>query len=216
MARTRTSKAWMREHIEDPWVQKAKAEGWRSRAAFKLMQIDAKDRLLRPGMRVVDLGSTPGGWSQVAVKAVGRQGRVVAVDLIEMVPVAGVEFLQGDFETDATVAAVRALLDGRPADLVLSDMAPNLSGIGAADQARMAGLAEAAAAFALEVLTPDGAFLTKVFHGVGFDDLLRGLRSTFRSVAVRKPEASRGRSPETYLLARGPRPADAESANLRA
>jgi 23S rRNA (uridine2552-2'-O)-methyltransferase len=216
MARTRTSKAWMREHVEDPWVQKARAEGWRSRAAFKLMQIDARDRLLRPGARVVDLGSTPGGWSQVAVKAVGRQGRVVAVDLLEMVPIAGVHFLQGDFERDETVEAVRALLDGRAANLVLSDMAPNLSGIGAADQARMAGLAEAAAQFALEVLTPDGAFLTKVFHGVGFDALLRDLRGAFRTVAVRKPEASRGRSPETYLLARGPRRADPEIENLRA
>jgi 23S rRNA (uridine2552-2'-O)-methyltransferase len=205
MARTRTSKAWMREHINDPWVQKARAEGWRSRAAFKLQQIDAKDRLLRPGMRVVDVGSTPGGWSQVAAKAVGPTGRVIAVDLVEMEPLPGVRFVRGDFETEATVAEVVALLGGHPADLVLSDMAPNLSGIGAVDQARMAGLAEAAAAFAQDVLTPDGAFLTKVFHGVGFDDLLRGLRQTFRSVAVRKPEASRGRSPETYLLARGPR-----------
>ena len=142
MARTKTSKAWMREHINDPWVQKARAEGYRSRAAYKLMQIDAKDRLLRPGMTIVDLGATPGGWSQVAAKAVGPSGRVVAVDLLELEPLPGVRFVRGDFEDEATLVAVEALLAGRPVDLVMSDMAPNLSGIGSADQARSVGLAE--------------------------------------------------------------------------
>lgn len=202
MARTKTSKAWLHEHVNDPWVKKAQAEGYRSRAAYKLLQIDAKDRLLRPGTLVVDLGAAPGGWSQVAAKAVGPAGRVVAVDLLEMAPVPGVRFIQGDFGTDAVLAEVTAALEGRSVDLVLSDMAPNISGIGLVDQAGAAGLAELSLDFALRFLGPRGALLVKVFHGVGFDDVLRQMRAAFREVQVRKPEASRGRSPETYLLGR--------------
>jgi 23S rRNA (uridine2552-2'-O)-methyltransferase len=203
MPRSKTSKAWLREHINDPWVQKAKAEGYRSRAAFKLKQIDAKDRLLKPGMVVVDLGSTPGGWSQVAGKAVGRAGKVVAVDLLEMEPLHGVVFLRGDFFEDATWRALETELDGRRADIVLSDMAPNLSGVNVADQARSVGLAELALDAAERLLAPGGAFLVKIFHGAGFEAYVKALRERFVQVVVRKPEASRGRSAETYLLARG-------------
>jgi 23S rRNA (uridine2552-2'-O)-methyltransferase len=193
----------MREHVTDPWVQRAKAEGYRSRAAFKLSQIDAKDRILRPGMVVVDLGAAPGGWSQVAARAVGVAGRVVAVDLLPMEPLPRVAFVRGDFEHDTTWAALQAALGGRRVDLVLSDMAPNLSGVAVADQARSVRLAEAALECALKLLVPGGTFLVKVFHGAGFEDVVRDLRLHFLKVAVRKPEASRGRSPETYLLARG-------------
>jgi 23S rRNA (uridine2552-2'-O)-methyltransferase len=203
MARTRTSKAWLHEHVTDAWVQKARAEGWRSRAAFKLLQIDQKDRLLRPGMTVLDLGATPGGWSQVAGKAVGPTGRVVAVDLLPLEPLHGVVFVQGDFEDEAILPRVEAALEGRQADLVLSDMAPNLSGVGLSDQARSVRLAEAALDAALRWLRPGGSLLVKVFHGAGFDDVVRQLRAQFGQVVVRKPEASRGRSAETYLLARG-------------
>lgn len=206
MARTRTSRAWMREHVTDPWVQRAKAEGYRSRAAFKLLQIDAKDRILRPGMVVVDLGATPGGWSQVAARAVGPAGRVVAVDLLPMAPLPHVEFVCGDFEDPATWEALQTVLGGSRVDVVLSDMAPNLSGVAVADQARSVRLAEAALDCALKLLEPGGTFLVKVFHGAGFEAFVRALRQHFLKVAVRKPEASRGRSPETYLLARGFRP----------
>lgn len=203
MARSRTSKAWLREHVTDPWVQKARAGGWRSRAAFKLLQIDQKDRLLRPGMAVLDLGAAPGGWSQVAAEAVGPAGRVVAVDLLPLEPLPGVVFVQGDFEDAAVLPRVEAALGGGRAGLVLSDMAPNLSGVGPTDQARSVRLAEAALDAALRWLQPGGSLLVKVFHGAGFDDLVRQLRSHFGQVVVRKPEASRGRSAETYLLAKG-------------
>ncbi|MEO8040511.1 MAG: RlmE family RNA methyltransferase [Betaproteobacteria bacterium] len=206
MPRTKTSKAWLQEHVNDPWVQKAKAEGYRSRAAFKLLQIDAKDKLLKPGMTVVDLGATPGGWSQVAAKIVGPAGKVVAVDLLEMEPLHGVEFIRGDFYDDGTWAAVEAMLSGRPVDIVLSDMAPNLSGVGMTDQARSIGLAELALDAALRLLPVGGSLLVKVFHGAGFEAFMKGLREHFAQVAARKPDASRGRSAETYLLARGRRP----------
>lgn len=205
MARTKTSNAWLREHVNDTYVKRAKAEGYRSRAAFKLMQMNEKDHLLRPGSVVVDLGATPGGWSQVAAASVGPSGKVVAVDLLEMEPLRGVEFVQGDFGDDAILAEVMAKLGGRQVDLVLSDMAPNLTGIGAVDQAGVAGLAELALDFALRFLSPKGALLVKVFHGAGFDALLKQMRQAFLEVAVRKPDASRDRSPETYLLARGKR-----------
>lgn len=203
MPRSKTSKAWLREHVNDPWVQKAKAEGYRSRAAFKLKQIDAKDRLLKPGMVVVDLGATPGGWSQVAAGIVGRAGLVVAVDLLELEPLPGVTFIRGDFFEDATWSALVAELGERRADIVLSDMAPNWSGVSVADQARAVGLAELALEAAERLLAPGGAFLVKIFHGTGFDAYVKALRERFSRVVVRKPEASRGRSAETYLLARG-------------
>ena len=192
----------MREHVNDPWVQKAKAEGLRSRAAFKLLQIDERDHLLKPGMTVVDLGAAPGGWAQVAARRVGAGGFVLGVDLLDMEPLPGVRFLRGDFGEAGTLAAVEAALAGRSVGLVLSDMAPNVSGIVMADQARSVGLAELALEFCLRFLSPEGAFLVKMFHGAGFDEFVREVRQHFGQVVSRKPEASRGRSAETYLLAR--------------
>lgn len=193
----------MQEHVSDPWVQRAKAEGWRSRAAFKLLEIDHKDRLLRSGMTVVDLGAAPGSWCQVAVRRVGPAGRVFALDLLPMDPLPGVEFLQGDFRETEVLAALEASLGQMPVDLVLSDMAPNMSGIAVSDHARSAHLAELALDFARERLRSGGDLLVKTFHGPGFEELRAAMRQAFASVAVRKPAASRGRSSEIYLLARG-------------
>ena len=193
----------MREHVTDPYVRRANAEGWRSRAAFKLQQIAEKDRLLKPGMTVVDLGAAPGGWSQVAAKAVGESGRVVAVDLLEMAQVPGVTTILGDFGDSGTLEAVETALEGRQADLVLSDMAPNLSGIAAVDQARSIALAELALDFAVKHLKPQGNFLVKTFHGAGYDELVATLRRSFVQVLTRKPMASRSRSSEVYLLGKG-------------
>lgn len=202
MARTRTSKAWMQEHVTDPFVQRAKKEGWRSRAAFKLMEIDDKDKLLRRGEVVVDLGAAPGGWSQVAAKRVGDAGLVFALDLLEMDPIHGVHFLQGDFRDDAVLEQLAESLAGRPVGLVMSDMAPNMSGVNLVDQARVMHLAELGLEFARAHLKPQGAFLVKVFQGSDYDAFLKAMRLTFASVAVRKPEASRDRSAELYLLGR--------------
>ena len=202
MARSKTSNQWMREHVNDPYVQRAKAEGYRSRAAYKLMEIDAKDRLLRPGQIVVDLGATPGGWSQIAGRVVGPKGRVLAIDLLEMEPLSNVKFIQADFSEDIGLNLIEKELGGSKVDLVLSDMSPNISGIGVADQARSIGLAELALDFALKHLRPEGAFLVKCFQGTGFQELLAVMRSQFQSVVSRKPDASRGRSSEMYLLAR--------------
>jgi 23S rRNA (uridine2552-2'-O)-methyltransferase len=196
----KTSKAWMREHVTDPYVKRANAEGFRSRAAYKLQQIDAKDKLLQPGMIVVDLGAAPGGWSQVAAKAVGSSGRVIAVDLLEVPQVPGVKVICGDFSEEATLEALDNAMEGEPADLVLSDMAPNMSGIASVDQARAIGLAELALDFARSHLKPQGNFLVKTFHGAGYDDLVNTLRRSFRQVYTRKPDASRSRSSEVYLL----------------
>ena len=193
----------MREHVTDQFVKRANAEGFRSRAAYKLQQIDEKDKLLKPGMTVVDLGAAPGGWSQVAAKAVGATGRVIAVDLLEVPQVPGVTVIRGDFSEDATLAAVEAALEGEAVDLVLSDMAPNMSGIASADQARAVALAELALEFALKHLKPQGNFLVKTFHGAGFDGLVSTLRRFFLQVQTRKPDASRSRSSEVYLLGKG-------------
>lgn len=203
MSRTKTSKAWLRRHVTDAWVQKSKAEGYRARSAYKLLQIDARERLLGRGRFVVDLGAAPGGWSQVAAEAVGPTGSVIALDLLPMEPIPGVRLLQGDFESEAVLAAVTEAVGGRAVDLVLSDMAPNFTGIAAVDQLRTAALAELAVEFAEQVLSPDGAVVLKVFHGVGFDDLLKRLRTSFVRVAIRKPEASRQESSETYFVAHG-------------
>lgn len=203
MARTRTSKAWMQEHVNDPYVRRAQAEGMRSRAAYKLQQLAERDHLLKPGMVVVDLGAAPGGWSQVAGRAVGSEGRVIAVDLLEMTPVAGVSFVHGDFGDDAVLAEVERALAGRPVDLVLSDMAPNISGVANVDQARSIGLAELALEFAVDHLKPGGNFLVKVFQGAGFEALVAEMRRRFVQVVIRKPEASRSRSSEVYLVAKG-------------
>lgn len=202
MARSKTSRAWMKEHVNDPYVQRAKAEGYRSRAAYKLMELDAKDRLLAPGRVVVDLGATPGGWAQVAAAKVGPRGKVIAVDLLDMEPLPGVTFIRGDFTTDATLAELDAALGGRPVDLVLSDMAPNISGVPSSDAPRMIYLNELAADFAFQRLTEHGALLMKTFQGPGFPELIRMLKTRFRQVMSRKPDASRDRSPEMYLLAR--------------
>ncbi len=203
MKRTKTSKAWMMEHVTDAYVQRAKQEGYRSRASYKLMEIIERDHLLRPGMRVVDLGAAPGGWSQVVAKQLAGSGRVIALDLLEMTPMAGVTFIQGDFREDAVLAELVRALDGRPVDLVISDMAPNISGIALADQARAMHLAELALEFAVQHLKPGGNFLVKVFQGEGFDEYILALRSHFRQVVTRKPKASRGRTNETYLLGIG-------------
>lgn len=202
MKRTRTSKAWMREHVNDPFVQLAKKEGWRSRAAFKLMEMDDKDRLLKRGEVVVDLGATPGGWSQVAARRVGESGMVLALDLLEMEPIHGVDFIQGDFREDDVLARLEEKLNGRGVGLVMSDMAPNMSGVPLVDQARIMYLAELGLAFSQAHLKPDGAFLVKVFQGADYEAFLRAMREVFKTVAVRKPEASRDRSAELYLLGR--------------
>lgn len=190
----------MREHFNDPYVQLARKEGWRSRAAFKLMEIDDKDKLLKKGEVVVDLGATPGGWSQVAVKRVGDGGLVFALDLIEMEPIHGVEFIQGDFREDDVLAKLKEKLNGRQVGLVMSDMAPNMSGVPLIDQARIMHLAELSLEFALAHMKPDGAFLVKVFQGTDYENFFRSMREAFKTVAVRKPDASRDRSAELYLL----------------
>lgn len=204
MKRSASSRQWLKRHVEDPYVQRARKEGYRSRAAYKLLEIDARDRLLAPGAVVVDLGAAPGGWTQVAAKRVGAKGRVIAIDLLEMAPVPGAAFIRADFAGAQGLAQVEAALAGARADLVLSDMAPNLSGIAISDQARSIALAELARDFALAHLKPGGAFLVKVFQGAGSEEFLRSLRAAFAKVVVRKPEASRGESAEVYLLARGP------------
>ena len=193
----------MHEHVNDPYVKRANAEGYRSRAAYKLQQLAARDKLLKPGMLVVDLGTAPGGWSQVAADAVRPTGRVIAVDLLPVTGLHGVTVIQGDFQEHATLAAVEAALGGERADLVISDMAPNISGIALVDQARATALAELALDFALKHLKPRGNLLVKAFQGVGYDAYVKSLRAHFLEVATRKPEASRSRSNEVYLLGKG-------------
>jgi 23S rRNA (uridine2552-2'-O)-methyltransferase len=196
------SKAWMQEHVNDPYVQRAKKEGWRSRAVFKLSEIDEKDRLLKPGMTVVDLGATPGSWCQYAVKRIQPGGRIVALDLLGMEPMAGVDFIQGDFHEEEVLRRLEDALGGRRVDLVLSDMAPNMSGVGVADNARVMHLAELTVDFARSHLKPGGDMLVKVFQGAGFMELRQTVKAMFETLQVRKPAASRDRSAETYLLAR--------------
>jgi len=203
--RSKSSSRWLGEHFADEYVKRAQAEGLRSRAVFKLEEIDAKDRLLRPGMTVVDLGAAPGGWSQYAAHKLGARGRIVALDILEMEPLDGVEFLQGDFTEDEPLERLLATLGAERADLVMSDMAPNMSGMDAVDQPRAMYLAELALDLAVKILKPGGAFLVKVFQGEGFDEFLVQLRARFDRVNVRKPRASRSRSREVYLLALGRR-----------
>ena len=200
MKPTKTSKQWMREHINDPFVQQAQKDGYRSRAAYKLLEIDERDHLIKAGMVVVDLGATPGGWSQVAANKVGDKGKVIALDLLPLNPLPRVEFIQGDFREDSVLAQLEEKLGGKQIELVISDMAPNISGIDLTDQARSIHLAELALEFAVQNLKPGGVFLVKVFQGVGFEDYVKILRKHFAKVASRKPKASRDRSNEVYML----------------
>jgi 23S rRNA (uridine2552-2'-O)-methyltransferase len=203
MKRTRTSKGWMQEHVNDEFVKRAQREGYRARAAYKLMEIDDKDHLIKPGMVVVDLGSAPGSWSQVVSQRLKGQGSIIALDLLEMQSMPGVTFIQGDFREQSVLDALEQTLSGKPVDLVISDMAPNISGISAMDQANAAYLTELALDFSETWLKPGGHFLVKVFVGSGFDEIVRRMRSSFDKVLTRKPKASRDRSSEVYLLGMG-------------
>ena len=203
--RSKSSQRWLKEHESDAYVQRARKEGLRSRAAFKLEELDQAERLLRPGMLVVDLGAAPGGWSQYAGKVLNGKGSVFALDILPMGALPGVTFILGDFREPATLAELTAAVAGRPVDLVMSDMAPNMSGVDAVDQPRQLHLAELALDFAREALKPGGVFLTKVFQGAGFDEFLRTVRREFTKVKMKKPPASRARSAEMYLLATGRR-----------
>lgn len=202
MARTKSSRRWLDRHFKDEYVKRAQQEGYRSRAAYKLLEIQEKDRLLSPGMRVVDLGASPGGWSQVAARFVGRNGRVVALDILPMEPLPDVTFVQGDFREDEPLARLRDAVAGESVDLVLSDMAPNVSGT-ASDQPRMMYLCELTLDLAQRVLKPGGCLVVKIFQGEGFDDYLKELRSSFKQVVSRKPKSSRSKSRELYLVAKG-------------
>jgi 23S rRNA (uridine2552-2'-O)-methyltransferase len=200
MKRTKTSKAWMQEHVNDPYVKLAQKDGYRARAAYKLLEIDDKDRLIKPGMVVVDLGSTPGSWSQVAIQRLKGNGRVIALDLLPMLGIPGVEFIQGDFREDEILEQLEEKLNGQQIDLVISDMAPNISGITSVDQPNAVYLTELAVDFSLKWLKPEGNFLVKVFIGSGFEDIVKIMRNSFEKVVTRKPKASRDRSTEVYLL----------------
>jgi 23S rRNA (uridine2552-2'-O)-methyltransferase len=197
-----SSKAWMKEHRDDPYVQQAQREGYRSRACYKLLEVQQKDRLISPGMTVLDLGSAPGGWSQVAAELVGHKGRVIASDILPMDALAGVEFIEGDFTDDEVFEQILALAGNDPVDCVISDMAPNMSGVAAVDQPRAMYLVELAVDMARRILPPGGSFVAKIFQGEGFDQLIRDVRRDFGRVATRKPKASRPRSREVYLVAR--------------
>ncbi len=198
-----SSKAWLKEHHDDLYVQQAKRDGYRSRACYKLLELQDKDHLMKPGMTVVDLGSAPGGWSQVSADLVGHKGRVVASDILHMDNLADVEFIQGDFTEDAVFERILQAIDGESVDLVVSDMAPNMSGVAAVDQPGSMYLVELALDMARRVLSPGGSFVTKVFQGEGFDELFRDTRDSFDKVLTRKPKASRPRSREVYLVASG-------------
>ncbi len=202
MKRSKSSKRWLREHFSDEYVKQAQKTGLRSRSAYKLLEIDAKDRLFKPGMKVVDLGAAPGGWSQIAAQKVAENGRVFALDILPMDPIAGVEFIQGDFASQEALDALQAVIADQDIDLVICDIAPNMSGIRAVDQPRSMYLIELSLDFAKQVLRPGGVFLAKVFQGEGFDELMRELRAHFGKVVVRKPKASRSRSQEVYCLAK--------------
>lgn len=203
VARSKTSAAWLKEHVDDVWVQKAQKDGYRSRATYKLAEIDDKDRLFRAGMTVIDLGSAPGGWSQLLSERLGSQGKILASDILPMDAVPDVEFIQGDFTEEDVLETLLNAMQGKQADLVISDMAPNLSGMNAIDQPKAMYLVELALDLAEQVLKPGGDLLAKVFQGEGYEEYLKLLRNRFTKVLARKPAASRARSREVYLLARG-------------
>ena len=203
MPRSKSSHRWLREHFSDPFVQRAQAEGLRSRAAYKLEELIERDRILKPGMVVVDLGAAPGGWSQVVAQRLPGKSTVIALDILPMPAIPGVEFLQGDFRDEAVLRRLEDAVGGRPVDLVLSDMAPNMSGVASVDQARSMELVELARDFAQEHLAAGGTFLVKLFQGAGFDTYLKDLRTRYARITMRKPKASRARSPEVYALCTG-------------
>ncbi|MBX2808417.1 MAG: 23S rRNA (uridine(2552)-2'-O)-methyltransferase RlmE [Cellvibrionaceae bacterium] len=203
MPRSKTSKAWLQEHVNDPYVKQAQEDGYRSRACYKLLELQRKDAVFRPGMTVIDLGAAPGGWSQIAVDLVGDQGKVIASDILPMDTLAGVEFVQGDFTEESVLQAILAIVGNHPVDLVISDMAPNMSGMAAIDQPRALYLVELAFALAAQVLVPGGGCIAKVFQGEGCESLMRELRPYYRRLISRKPEASRARSREVYWVATG-------------
>jgi len=206
-ARPKNSRDWVKRHLSDPYVKRSQEQGFRSRSVYKLSEIDASERLIQPGMTVVDLGSAPGGWSQWSIKKVGARGKVVAIDLLDMEPVPGVSFIKADFSSQEGLDAVVEAIGGESAkvDLVISDMAPNLTGIVITDQARLFALGELAMEFAVKFLKPNGVFLVKVFQGSGFEAYVKLMRANFKSVAAKKPDASRDESRETYLLAKQPK-----------
>jgi len=203
MARSKSSGSWLQEHVNDPYVKQAQKDGYRSRASYKLIQLNEKDRLIRPGMVIVYLGSAPGGWSQVAAKLAGAKGKVIATDILPMDPLNGVEFVLGDFTEEAVLSEILAHLDNRKPDLIICDMAPNISGIDVTDQASSMYLVELALDMARQVLKPGGDFVAKVFQGAGSDAYLKELRSSFEKLQIRKPAASRPRSREVYTVAKG-------------
>jgi 23S rRNA (uridine2552-2'-O)-methyltransferase len=203
MARTKSSSRWMQEHFDDEYVKMAQKLGYRSRAVFKLKEIQDKDHILKPGMRIVDLGAAPGGWSQYAKQLLGKQCQIIALDILAIEPIEGVEFIQGDFREQAVFDQLMAALDGKRVDLVMSDMAPNMSGSKGVDQPRSLYLGELALEMAESVLAKDGAFLVKLFQGEGFENYCKQVQRSFAKVVIRKPKASRPRSNEVYLLARG-------------
>lgn len=204
-ARSKSSKVWLNEHVNDHYVHQAQKDGYRARAAYKLLEINEKDRLIQPGTVLADLGSAPGSWSQVAAKLAGNTGKVFALDILPMEPIAGVDFIQGDFRESTVLTEFEQLLAGRPLDLVICDMAPNMAGNAVIDQTRSIYLCELALDFAAEHLKPGGTFLVKVFQGSGFQEFQAAMKSVFAAVATRKPEASRNRSNEIYLLGRNKR-----------
>jgi 23S rRNA (uridine2552-2'-O)-methyltransferase len=201
MKRSKSSRQWLDRHFNDEYVKKAQKAGYRSRAAFKLLEIQEKDRVIKPGMRVVDLGAAPGGWSQIARDLVGDQGQVIALDILPMDPIAGVDIIQGDFREEEPLAQLRNLLGAEPVDLVISDMAPNVTGMASVDQPRAMYLCELALDFARESLKPGGGFVIKVFQGAGFDEYIKSVRQSFGRVVSRKPASSRSKSREIYLVA---------------
>jgi len=203
LARSKSSGRWLQEHFDDAWVKKSQDDGYRSRASYKLIELDKKDKLFGPGQLVVDLGAAPGGWSQVAVEKVGNQGVVIASDILAMDSIAGVDFVQGDFTEDNVFEELLGLLGDRQADIVISDMAPNMSGMAAVDIPKAMGLVELALDMAQKVLRPGGVFVTKVFQGEGFEALLAEMRSSFNTVVSRKPDSSRARSREVYQVCKG-------------
>ena len=205
MPRSKSSKRWLKEHFTDNYVKLARQKGYRSRAAYKLLEIQEKDKIIQPGMIVVDLGAAPGGWSEIIAQLVGKDGKVFAVDILPMKPIPGVEFIQGDFTDEKVLKTLLKHIDKKPVDLVISDMVPNISGMKAIDQPRIIYLVELTLDFAKQVLKPGGGLLVKIFQGEGFDAILKELRRNFSKVKIRKPKASRARSKEIFLLAVGAR-----------